>query len=216
VALESRPDRARPSGPASRPRSASSCGRCPSTWPSRSTTGVLSCSTSWQASRWRPMASERTCAAPSTDARTLFARLASTARPARLTKLREVERHALGQRFAARSGQSFLVEPPPNFQGRVELGDRGADGTPTPSSPTGRGSPGPGHPRPPRARRTGCVAQAGSRWPTACARSRQRPRSLTARGAMHVHIARNHRRRRSESARACTDRTNAAPGHFVG
>ena len=50
--------------------------------------------------------------------------------PARLTKLRELERHALGQRFAARSEQSFLVEPPPNFQGRVELGDRGADGTP--------------------------------------------------------------------------------------
>ena len=106
VALESRPDRARPSGPAS---------------PAGQRVVVRKVPHGFGA-----------------DVRRAVDRRADALRalgidphdPARLTKLREVERHALGQRFAARSGQSFLVEPPPNFQGRVELGDRGADGTP--------------------------------------------------------------------------------------
>jgi type IV secretory pathway VirD2 relaxase len=50
--------------------------------------------------------------------------------PDRTAKLREIERRDLGDRIAARSGQSFLPKPPGSFQGRVQLVDRGADGTP--------------------------------------------------------------------------------------
>jgi hypothetical protein len=45
-------------------------------------------------------------------------------------KLRELERQGLGESFATRSRESFLAETPPTFQGRVQLSERGADGTP--------------------------------------------------------------------------------------
>lgn len=50
--------------------------------------------------------------------------------PDRVGKLRELERRALGEGFAARSRESFLAETPSTFQGRVQLSERGADGTP--------------------------------------------------------------------------------------
>ena len=49
--------------------------------------------------------------------------------PDRVGKLREVERRALGESFASRARESFLAETPPTFQGRVQLSERGADGT---------------------------------------------------------------------------------------
>ena len=50
--------------------------------------------------------------------------------PERTSKLREMERRGLGQGLAARSGQTFLADMPATFQGRVQLTERGADGTP--------------------------------------------------------------------------------------
>jgi hypothetical protein len=50
--------------------------------------------------------------------------------PDRTAKLRELERRGLGERFGMRSGQTFLAEMPGAFQGRVQLSERGADGTP--------------------------------------------------------------------------------------
>ncbi|MGH7435468.1 MAG: hypothetical protein ACRENE_07320, partial [Polyangiaceae bacterium] len=50
--------------------------------------------------------------------------------PERHATLRELERRTLGETFAARSGQALLPEPPSGFEGRVQLTDRGADGTP--------------------------------------------------------------------------------------
>ena len=50
--------------------------------------------------------------------------------PRRLAKLRELERCDLGDRFATRSGMSFVAETPGTFQGRVQLSERGADGAP--------------------------------------------------------------------------------------
>jgi hypothetical protein len=50
--------------------------------------------------------------------------------PDRTAKLRELERRGLGEGFAIRSGQTFLAEMPGAFQGRVQLSERGADGTP--------------------------------------------------------------------------------------
>jgi hypothetical protein len=50
--------------------------------------------------------------------------------PDRTAKLRELERRGLGEGFAIRSGQTFLAEMPGAFQGRVQLPERGADGTP--------------------------------------------------------------------------------------
>jgi type IV secretory pathway VirD2 relaxase len=131
VALESRPDRARPSGPAS------PAGQ-------RIVVRKVPLDLAEQVHYRGPVLLDRLATQPlapygfGADVRRAVGRRADALRalgidpddPTRLTKLRELERHALGQRFAARSGQSFLVEPPPNFQGRVELGDRGADGTP--------------------------------------------------------------------------------------
>jgi hypothetical protein len=131
VALESRPDRARPSGPASPAGQRIAVRKVP-------------LDLAEQVHYRGPVLLDRLASQPlapygfGADVRRAVDRRADALRalgidpddPARLTKLRELERHALGQGFAARSGQSFLVEPPPNFQGRVELGDRGADGTP--------------------------------------------------------------------------------------
>src|SRR5262249_11240463 len=50
--------------------------------------------------------------------------------PDRLGKLRELERRALGESFASRSRESFVLETPSTFQGRVQVSQRGADGTP--------------------------------------------------------------------------------------
>jgi hypothetical protein len=44
-------------------------------------------------------------------------------------KLREVERQALGGRFASSSGQIFVRDTPSSFQGRVQSVECGADGT---------------------------------------------------------------------------------------
>ena len=51
------------------------------------------------------------------------------ATPNRIGHLRELERQAFGQRVAARSGQTFVSETPPVFQGRIPLVDRAGDGT---------------------------------------------------------------------------------------
>jgi len=50
--------------------------------------------------------------------------------PERTAKLRELERRTLGEGLAVRSGQTFLAEMPGTFQGKVQLSERGADGTP--------------------------------------------------------------------------------------
>jgi hypothetical protein len=50
--------------------------------------------------------------------------------PERTPKLHEMERRGIGQGLAARSGQTFLADMPLSFQGRVQLSERGADGTP--------------------------------------------------------------------------------------
>ena len=50
--------------------------------------------------------------------------------PTRTAKLRELERLALGEGLAVRSGQTFLAEMPAIFHGKVQLSERGADGTP--------------------------------------------------------------------------------------
>ena len=50
--------------------------------------------------------------------------------PERTAKLRELERRDLGEGLAVRSGQTFLAELPGAFQGRVQLSERAADGTP--------------------------------------------------------------------------------------
>jgi len=132
--------------------------------------------------------------------------------PARLTKLRELERHALGQGFAARSGHPSSSSPRPTSKEGWSSGTAVPTGPPTPSSPTGRGSPWSRPPRPPRARRTGGVAQAGSRRQAARARSRQRPRSLTARAPCTCTSLGTIASVDLKSARACTDRTHASAG----
>jgi len=50
--------------------------------------------------------------------------------PDRIGQLRELERRALGEGFASRSRETFVLETPSTFQGRVQLSERGADGTP--------------------------------------------------------------------------------------
>jgi hypothetical protein len=50
--------------------------------------------------------------------------------PERVAKLRELERRALGERFGSSSGLTFVPDTPGAFQGRVQLAERGADGTP--------------------------------------------------------------------------------------
>jgi type IV secretory pathway VirD2 relaxase len=45
--------------------------------------------------------------------------------PARIAKLRELERLAVGKDIAARSGQTFVARPPKGFRGRVELAPPG-------------------------------------------------------------------------------------------
>jgi type IV secretory pathway VirD2 relaxase len=49
--------------------------------------------------------------------------------PRCVAKLREVERCALGESMASLAGLAFVSETPAAFQGRVELSDRGADGS---------------------------------------------------------------------------------------
>jgi type IV secretory pathway VirD2 relaxase len=62
-------------------------------------------------------------------AETLRALGIDPADPRYVSKLREVERRAIGESVASRSGRAFVSETPATFQGRVELSDRGADGT---------------------------------------------------------------------------------------
>ena len=46
--------------------------------------------------------------------------------PRRDTKLREVERQAVGEGMAARTRQAFLAKTPDGFRGRVQVGPAGA------------------------------------------------------------------------------------------
>jgi type IV secretory pathway VirD2 relaxase len=50
--------------------------------------------------------------------------------PERVAKLRELERRALGERFGLSSRLTFVPDTPGAFQGRVQLAERGSDGTP--------------------------------------------------------------------------------------
>jgi hypothetical protein len=46
--------------------------------------------------------------------------------PRRDTKLREIERQAVGEAMAARTGQQFLAKTPDRFRGRLKAGPEGA------------------------------------------------------------------------------------------